>query len=739
MRICLILISMLILSITAAAQQPSLPSGPGVIYPTTIRPWPGTPTPSIDPSFTVNGVPLGTIQTQAAAGGAVPLGSMAIQNSNTVSITGGIVLGADASGANITTTGTTTPRTAGARAADAVNVRDFGAKGDCSTDDSAAFNAAFSYIRSHGVAISGNYTYIELDVPAGCYVIAHTINATGLRDFSTRWDFHGATLWGKTNGSPVIDAFGSRFMNVRDLDIYGDATLTPSIGFQHGVVQNSPFSACDDNHFDRIAVYGNFTFTSWYNRNSEVTVFVDMQLRNTNSGANAFAYVADGSNYWNVPSAFITISYPQSTATTFLGNTWINPDIRNTGGGHAVWFNGGTNHRFINGYLQSLPVSGSAPGVATVPVASGGSGYTSVTVTFPAPPTGGLQAAATGTLTSGALTAITITNPGYYPGIAASAMTPTVTGTGYTVAATVDTPTTKQIAVEPLEIYVDRQSPSWLYLDLHMETTLKGNILIVKNGGGAVTINGLEIIEPEPFAESVLTADVAITNVTVNNMKLELGGPTMGGAIVFGTPALFSVQGQAMLLTESMWNRPDLAQMSIAIPGQFFGSLNMGRGSYQVMDTNGIYLKGTVNAVSSNGTPGFGSGMESGSNTTFINGLFESLRSAKDYGLRMGSSPSSPWEVTVAGDGSTGLAIATGGTTAGGTQAAGFDAYQNVVLGLPSPATNATAGFLYIPKMAGAPTGVPTVKIGFSPIVYDATDGKLCLYNGAAWKCATLN
>jgi hypothetical protein len=55
-------------------------------------------------------------------------------------------------------------------------------------------------------------------------------------------------------------------------------------------------------------------------------------------------------------------------------------------------------------------------------------------------------------------------------------------------------------------------------------------------------------------------------------------------------------------------------------------------------------------------------------------------------------------------------------------------------------ATTATTGYTYIPAMAGAPTGVPTYgSAGYSAIVNDTTDHKLCWYEfpNTAWKCAT--
>jgi len=48
--------------------------------------------------------------------------------------------------------------------------------------------------------------------------------------------------------------------------------------------------------------------------------------------------------------------------------------------------------------------------------------------------------------------------------------------------------------------------------------------------------------------------------------------------------------------------------------------------------------------------------------------------------------------------------------------------------------TSANGGFLVIPKCAGAPTGTPTLS---GSLVYDTTNNKLYVYNGA-WKSITL-
>lgn len=47
-----------------------------------------------------------------------------------------------------------------------------------------------------------------------------------------------------------------------------------------------------------------------------------------------------------------------------------------------------------------------------------------------------------------------------------------------------------------------------------------------------------------------------------------------------------------------------------------------------------------------------------------------------------------------------------------------------------------TAGFVYIPSGAGAPTGTPTTRTGFVPLYLDRTNKQLYYYNGAWFKSA---
>ena len=60
-----------------------------------------------------------------------------------------------------------------------------------------------------------------------------------------------------------------------------------------------------------------------------------------------------------------------------------------------------------------------------------------------------------------------------------------------------------------------------------------------------------------------------------------------------------------------------------------------------------------------------------------------------------------------------------------------ISANGDVILGSQAAlATNATAGFVYIPSCAGTPTGVPANPTGKVAMVYDSTNNKLYIYDG---------
>lgn len=88
------------------------------------------------------------------------------------------------------------------------------------------------------------------------------------------------------------------------------------------------------------------------------------------------------------------------------------------------------------------------------------------------------------------------------------------------------------------------------------------------------------------------------------------------------------------------------------------------------------------------------------------------------------------------------IGTAPGGTnpalliSGGGSAALTWDDNQNTTVGGGAINTTATNGFAYIPTCSGTPTGVPSGKSGFVPLVVDTTNHKLYFYSGGAWRDA---
>ena len=99
------------------------------------------------------------------------------------------------------------------------------------------------------------------------------------------------------------------------------------------------------------------------------------------------------------------------------------------------------------------------------------------------------------------------------------------------------------------------------------------------------------------------------------------------------------------------------------------------------------------------------------------------------YGFRFAQSADAG--LKAAGD----LFMQRGDTTAWVTDLS-IDDTGNVTAGGGALATTATNRFLYVPTCAGTPTGTPTAKSGFAPIVIDTTNNKLYFYSSGVWRDA---
>lgn len=62
-----------------------------------------------------------------------------------------------------------------------------------------------------------------------------------------------------------------------------------------------------------------------------------------------------------------------------------------------------------------------------------------------------------------------------------------------------------------------------------------------------------------------------------------------------------------------------------------------------------------------------------------------------------------------------------------------IEATTDILLGAGGRATTSTAGFPFIPTVAGLPTGTVPTRAGFASIVWNSTDKKFCVNDGAGW------
>jgi hypothetical protein len=143
-----------------------------------------SPTATQNFTLAVPSSPDGTIKLARGNSGATTQDVMNVSNAGVVSFPQGL---GNISNSTAIATGSTTARSLANRFADVINVRDFGAVGDNSTDDSAAFQAAINYCQSGGNIQKALY------IPEGAYVFNSRLIVNGT--FDIRCDKTAAMRW----------------------------------------------------------------------------------------------------------------------------------------------------------------------------------------------------------------------------------------------------------------------------------------------------------------------------------------------------------------------------------------------------------------------------------------------------------------------------------------------------------------------------------------------------------------
>jgi hypothetical protein len=171
---------------------------------------------------------------------------------------------------------------------------------------------------------------------------------------------------------------------------------------------------------------------------------------------------------------------------------------------------------------------------------------------------------------------------------------------------------------------------------------------------------------------------------------------------------------------------------------QPFKAVRTGTGQTQIGITSGgtnAWESAVINAERWNGSTGTPSVLSSGMDILTFNGA------AWQSGSYNGGVYEAAGTFGLDADGAHGSGSVPGrwyfSTTPSGStspvERLNINANGSIVIGTAALATNATAGFLYIPTMAGTPTGAPTAYTGRAPLTYDSTGQKLYFYTGGSW------
>jgi hypothetical protein len=153
----------------------------------------------------------------------------------------------------------------------AINVADYGAKGDGATDDTAALNSAWTAVAAGGV----------LKIPPGDYLISDTVSFISKVNVTINGD--NAQIITKASSDftskALVDLAGSTYATVRGLRI--ESTLTsnkPAAGLVLGRVGTGDGGGI---LLEAVWVSGTYTFAAVYDCGSEVDTFLHCRFHTT--------------------------------------------------------------------------------------------------------------------------------------------------------------------------------------------------------------------------------------------------------------------------------------------------------------------------------------------------------------------------------------------------------------------------------------------------------------------------
>ena len=148
-----------------------------------------------------------------------------------------------------------------------MDVKDYGAVGDGSADDTAAIQAAID------AGAVGRTKQHRIFFPGGNYRITDTLNCTDRRDITLMGESPRFTrIVAYCTGKPVFDLVGATAIQFQNIAIQGSSSATPSVAF---FIARSTLYSASQISFSDCHLYGAWSLGGWYNVSAEANVWRD--------------------------------------------------------------------------------------------------------------------------------------------------------------------------------------------------------------------------------------------------------------------------------------------------------------------------------------------------------------------------------------------------------------------------------------------------------------------------------
>jgi hypothetical protein len=249
-------------------------------------------------------------------------------------------------------------RSCAAKFQDSVSVKDFGAVGDGTTNDTTAFASAIAWCDAGGNGSIGNGG-CTINIPEGTYKVSSINLSKSTAVFYRQIRLRGAGRWAttiipSTTGNIIIDMIGRNYAAIEDLAI-------DSTGFQSQTAiflgRSTTSTNSNNNKFTNLHIAGNYSKAAVVSIAAESATWYSCRFENSNSSTVSWTsvpsynpkyvafYSADDNTQVGITTSNGTISTGPNT-----DNVMLDPEFYQTADNAVLtYFRNTAGYRFIGG------------------------------------------------------------------------------------------------------------------------------------------------------------------------------------------------------------------------------------------------------------------------------------------------------------------------------------------------------------------------------------------------------